>query len=213
MKIDEDSYYINYYIKDGKEYARMSHYKEVWDNGFTVDDYVISDCYISSEDACWNGVSPTLKEGTRILAKQFNQWVNEIKNAKTSLIRIGKKSSSLIVKKLKKGDCLLCLPFNDDTDEGVDFNWYSFLEVTHVDNKKIKAKEVLLDEQHFYYHKYLVYLTLEEGYRLDTILKKDLVLLVDKNVFNRSIEIIRQLSNKIMSEIKVQVKGEKITKL
>ena len=36
MKIEENSYYIHYNINKGVEYANMSHYKDVWDNGYTV---------------------------------------------------------------------------------------------------------------------------------------------------------------------------------
>jgi len=86
MRLDKDSYYIYYRTDRDEEIAHMSHYIDVWDNGFSVDDYNIACNYIDYEDADWNGISPDdSRAGKRILKRYFDRWVKRINDCKKEI--------------------------------------------------------------------------------------------------------------------------------
>ena len=78
MKIEENSYWIRYRLHKEKEYAEIHHYGDVWDRGYLLEDYSVSDCCIYYEDASYN-TSPCKDYcGTRIIARKFHRWTDEI---------------------------------------------------------------------------------------------------------------------------------------
>ena len=101
MGIEENSYYIRYRI--GEEHAAtLSYYDEVGEDSFTFEDYCISDCHIYYEKGGWHNKSPnSFYSGTRIHARQFHRWVDEIKRTNEKLIQFGKAAGTDTASKLK----------------------------------------------------------------------------------------------------------------
>lgn len=198
MKIEEDSCYINYFVNKGEEYVALSHYKEVWDNGYTVDDYIIDDSCIYFEDASWNGVSITLKNKKQILSREFNNWVKEIETTKVLLINMGRNARISYAEDIKKGDFLFCIvpPYDEEEEE-----YYYFLEVVDVDNEKIIVRDLLIDKYYFKFN-HIKDTTIEEDNWLDTPIKAKTAFIIKETIFNKAINIFQQLTNKLIFEIK-----------
>ena len=197
MKLEENSYYIQYYINKGAEYASISHYGEVWDNGYTVDVYNIGDSCIYFEDASWNGVSITLKNKKQILSREFNNWVKEIETTKKLLINMGRNARISYAEDIKKGDSLFCIvPPYDEEEE-----CYYFLEVIDKDNEKIAVRYLSIDKYYFNYNN-SKHTTIEEDNWLDIPIKAKTAFLIKETVFNKAINIFQQLTKKLISEIK-----------
>ncbi len=41
MKIDANSYYLSYITRSGEDIACLEHYGNVWDDGYSVDTYIL----------------------------------------------------------------------------------------------------------------------------------------------------------------------------
>ena len=204
MGVEENSYYIRYRINKGREYATLFYYDEIWEDGFSSEEYSISDCHVYYESANWHGNSPnSFYCGTRILTRQFQRWVNEIKRTKEKLIQFGKGAGIDNVSKLKEGECVFCTipPYDPEYDKIL----YCFLDIISINNDFINAKEILIDSNYSYYSKDVKIISFEEEYWLSEALKNNHVKLVDKSVFFRAAEIIRLLTKKLMEEIKGKV--------
>lgn len=108
MRIDENSYYLRYFVnKHKEESASLVHYKDVWDNGFCLDSYVFSNNIISFEDASWTGVSPDDRyAGTRILGRYFNRWAKKVEECKKEIESMAKRHAVPCYKPLEVGDNL-----------------------------------------------------------------------------------------------------------
>lgn len=199
MKIDADSYFLRHFVNNGAEYASFSHYGEVWDNGYTVDTYLIYDGNIYFEDASWNGVSPTIKDHKSIMARQFNRWVKDIEMTKELVINMGRNARLSFVSEFKAGDYLFCrIPQYEYNDS----YWHCFLEVISVDTDCVKARMITINKHSFGYSNKIDDITFEEDYWLDVALKTGNIFLTERTVFNRAVNLIQQLTSKIISEAK-----------
>ena len=149
MKIEENSYWIRYRLHKEKEYAEIHHYGDVWDRGYLLEDYSVSDCCIYYEDASYNTSPYKDYCGTRIIARKFHCWINEIERTKKKLIELGKGAGIITVNELEEGICVFCnIPPYDPEDE-YDKEWFCFLEIISVDNEYISAKEIMIDPNYF----------------------------------------------------------------
>lgn len=98
-----NSYYIDYY--DGDDFSFLSHYIDVDDHRYTVDGYIITNRYISFEDACWN--STDIKDThIEVGADFYNSIVKRIEDEKIRLFNIVTEKSSLLNQEIEKGICL-----------------------------------------------------------------------------------------------------------
>ena len=204
MGVEGNSYYIRYHINKGDEEVTLSHYGDVWEDGYTFEYYSISDCHIYYENASWHGKSPnSFYCGTRILARKFHHWVNEIKRTSEKLIELGKGAEIATINELKEGECVFCkIPPYDPEYYKVE---YCFFEIRSVNDDYITAKEILIGSNYLYYSKDVKKITFEEEYWSRGALKNNHIKLLDKSVFLRAAEIIRQLTKKLMAEIKEKV--------
>ena len=90
------------------ESVTLAHFKEVWDNGYSVDDYTIDKEGIYFEDASHNGVDPNqISPGTYIMKKQYLRWVKQMKQSKETAVRMLMKNTSLVNRNLEIGDIIL----------------------------------------------------------------------------------------------------------
>lgn len=206
MKVENNSHFIKYWINKGKEFAKMRHYREVWEDGFTVDDFHIDTGGISFEAASWNFISPNgFYPGTWIPAKQYNRWVDDINRTKNLLINMGRGAGTATVKELKTGDFVFCTVPPYDTEDEYEHTWYCFLDIVSAESDYIYAKELMIDVNYFCYSNEVKKIQKEEEYWLSEALESNGVQLVNKSVFHRAIEIFKPLTSKIMSEIKEKV--------
>lgn len=206
MKIENNSHFIRYHTGNDGGNASMSHYREVWEDGFTVEDFSISPDKVYHEFAGWSGKSPnSFYSGTRIPAKLFNRWVDEINRTKDLLINLGKGTGTATVKELKAGDCVFCIVPPYDPEDEYDSIWYCYLDIVSVNSDYVYAKEIMIDDNYFSYSNEVQKMHKEEEYWLNEAMESNGVQLIDKSVFNRAIEIFKPLTTKIMSEIKEMV--------
>ena len=203
MKVESNSHYVRYRICRGKEYADMTHFKDVWEDGYTIDDYTISDCDIYFEPSGWHGFSPNnIEPATPVLARCFNRWVKQIEDTKSLLIGFGQSAGISSIDEFKVGDFVFCeIPPYDSDDE---YDYY-FLEVVDVFEDKICARMILLGKYSVAYDDEVSEKTKEEDYELYRALKNKSVFLIEREIFLRAIEIIRSLTTSIMAEIKLQI--------
>lgn len=219
MRIDENSYYIKYVIVRGKEYAYLSHYKNVWSNGFTVDDYSFDNEGFCFEDAGHNGVNPDDKTaGTRIFKRYYDRWVKRIDNCKQEIERMANKHSFPYGKMWKGGDYLYFplkeIYAEEYAKEAEDFpdefieeeNKYNgpelcLVHVTNEDQQNPEGYEVRINNYRTEFDN-----DDEEPGSLDYYLDYiDKSRLIPKEVFERAKELIHKEATEIMNEIKQKV--------
>jgi hypothetical protein len=206
MKIEENSYWIRYRLHKEKEYAEIHHYGDVWDRGYLLEDYSVSDCCIYYEDASYNTSPYKDYCGTRIIARKFHCWINEIERTKKKLIELGKGAGTATVNELKEGDCVFCDIPPYDPEYEYDYEWFCFWEIISVDNDIISAKEIVIAPYSFRCSKGVTRIERsEEEYWLNDALKNGCIKLIDKSVFLRATEIFNPLPKKIMAEIRKEV--------
>ena len=207
MKIDDNSNYIKYEIKKGKECAYMSHYGEVWEDGFAVENYDISNNNIYYEDAVWNGHSAHIDNcWKRILARDFNRWRDEINKTKQNLIDKGTRAGTEIVKELKEGDYVFIAVHPYDLEDEFERIEYCFLEVDSVDNNFVCGKQMYIST-YFFAYSYNKMELKGEDYWLDCALDENNVIRIDKSEFYLAVEDFHRLTTKLMSEIKKMYHG------
>ena len=118
MQIEADTCFVKHHIHNDDEYIFLSHYQEVWDRGYTVDDYLIGTEDIYYEDAGHSGVNPkTRNAGTYIMKKQYLRWTKQIQQAKETAVRMLEQSATPINRKLEVGDFILYTWIDDEEDE------------------------------------------------------------------------------------------------
>ena len=206
MKIEENSYWIRYRLHKEKEYAEIHHYGDVWDRGYLLEDYSVSDCCIYYEDASYNTSPYKDYCGTRIIARKFHCWINEIERTKKKLIELGKGAGIITVNELEEGICVFCNIPPYDPEYEYDYEWFCFWEIISVDNDIISAKEIVIAPYSFRCSKGVTRIERsEEEYWLNDALKNGCIKLIDKSVFLRATEIFTPLPKKIMAEIKKEV--------
>ena len=206
-KIEEDTYYIS----DWEEFVSLCNYTKVWEDGFECNVYIIKDCSIDFEAQGWDGFDPVVNEKEReINSELYYKWEQEIEDAKRAIKKIGYEAKSSVVKKLKAGDYIFDIEsFEEENDYSC-----SFLKIVHASKSSVKAKPIFVGRLGVDYSKEPIEMDkIEYDFLSDKYLAEGLIFNVSEKAFYQVVEIIRQLSNKIMSEIKAQVKGEKITKL
>lgn len=106
MRIDNDSYYIKCWIVHDEEWVSMRHYIDVWDDGFSVDDYSVEPGYIDFEGAEHFGANPDdSRAGKRILKRYFDRWVKRINDCKSEIEHRVKSDSTPKIGECSVGDC------------------------------------------------------------------------------------------------------------
>lgn len=207
MKMEDGSYYISYHINNCNESASFCYYYDVHKDSFSFKDYTICDSDISYEPGSWYNKSPySFDCGTRITARKFYRWTDEIERTKKKLIELGKGAGTATVNELKEGDCVFCDIPPYDPEYEYDYEWFCFWEIISVDNDIISAKEIVIAPYSFRCSKGVTRIERsEEEYWLNDALKNGCIKLIDKSVFLRATEIFNPLPKKIMAEIKEEV--------
>jgi hypothetical protein len=209
MRIEKDLHIISSRYVKGKEYTHISHYTDIWDNGFSVDEYSISDSGIYFEAAEHVGSAQLVRTPcTRIFARQFNHWVKELVTAKHQVINIGKENilSPSSVKELRDGDYVFGIDQSCDEEEESDYGTsYFFFEIKAVNNGTLMVNKLNLTKNVFDYRENLK-VTCEEDSWFSRILSRGNVFLINSETFLRVVGVLKSLTTKLMTEVTGQVK-------
>lgn len=115
--------------------------------------------------------------------------------------RLGQNANSTFVLEFKKGGFLFCsTPFGDSNIDN-DSNWCSLLEVFCVEEDCVKAREILIATHCITCSNEIIEIDFQ-CYR--KALKTKSIFMISKDIFNQAVDIIQQLTTKIISEIKCE---------
>ncbi len=144
MQIEDDSCFIKLSTHKDKEHIFMAHFKEVWVNGYSVDDYSINKEGIYYEDASHHGVDPRrISPGTYIMKKQYLRWVKQIIQSKETAVRMLRKTSSLINRNLEVGDIILYIwkDYEEEEEYRLDNEYYG-MRIVNIKGDYIFAQTI-----------------------------------------------------------------------
>ena len=155
-RIDENSFYLSYTVNPkGEESAYLVHFKEVWDNGYTIDSYTFWNKRIGFENASWTGVNPNvLNLGTRILGRYFYRWSKLVEDCKFDIEKMVKKSSTPYNNEWQDGDYLyidmtsILAEDNADDYKGPDFY---LVRLTDSNPENPMGVDIVIDKYDLYY--------------------------------------------------------------
>lgn len=151
MQLEDDSCYIKLFPREDEKSVFLAHFKEVWENGYSVDDYSIDKEGIYYEDASHYGVDPRqISPGIYIMKKQYLRLVKQIKLSKETAVRMLKKESLLVNRNLKVGDFILYI-WKDDVEEEeycLDKEYYG-MKIVNINGDCIFAQTIHLGEHYF----------------------------------------------------------------
>ena len=151
MQIEENTCFVKYHPYTKMESVGLRHYKEVWHNGYTVDDYSIYLDDIYYENAAHNGINPAkIDAGTYIMRKQFFRWIKQIQQAKETAIRMLQKNATPINRNLEVGDFILYtwVDYEEDEEYRLD-NAYYGMRIVDIKDDSIIAQNLYIDENYF----------------------------------------------------------------
>lgn len=118
MKIEDDTCFVRHIARPNEEFVFLTHYREVWINGYSVDDYIIYNDDIYYEKAGHHGVDPDkVNAGTYIMKKQYQRWTEQIQQAKETAVKMLQQAVSPIYRNIEVGDFILYTWIDDEEDE------------------------------------------------------------------------------------------------
>ena len=192
MKIENDSYYIRYEADNCEdEYASITHFIDVWDNGYRLDTYGFCPNRMNFEAACWNGVTPDDKdEGKRIDKQLYCKWEKMVIDCKNNIIEKADKSSSKLGE-VHVGDYL----YFTRKDKPL----YWLLHITGINESSIKGATIYFDRYDIINH--------PEPEHIEQYGIIDQSRLITKEVFDYASELILKTTTEIMAEIKKRIRN------
>ena len=209
MRIDENSYYLKCDPdkRTGKCSVHLSHYKEVWDDGFTVDDYIIYEDGYYFEDAGHSGVNIYRTNlGTRILAREFNHWVNMLKALNEEILKMARQESKPLTRTPQVGDWLF-YEYEPDEEEQKwgDYRWSSFIKVEEDLGDSFRINSMGISRHGIDIMKD------EDVDDTENIQPKDedmfcKAMLIDESVYQKAVELINKTTRRIIEETQKRVK-------
>ena len=195
MRIDENSYYLKCGPdkRTGKCSVHLSHYKEVWDNGFTVDDYIIYEDGYYFEDAGHSGVNIYRTNlGTRILAREFNHWVNMLKALNEEILKMARQESKPLTRTPQVGDWLF-YEYEIDEEDPYDYPCSEIMQIEEDLGSEYKYRWLCVQ-------KYGIRKSEQAGIELkdeDMFCK---AMLIDESVYQKAVELMSKTTRRIIEE-------------
>lgn len=208
MKIDANSYYLSYITRSGEDIACLEHYGNVWDDGYSVDTYILKNKNFFFEDACYSGFDPDSQNpGIRISGKQFHYWVNKLTGCKEKINDISKKYATPCNQSLEMGNCLFIdvggiISHEEDIIE-TESREPDLVLVNITDNNmsKVGGPSILVNKYELCYD--------EEVFPLHEYLDcKNHIYCIPKDVYDKA----RSLIDSVISELMVEMKNSIINK-
>lgn len=207
MKIDNNSYYIRYWLYKGKEYADVTHYIKVWWNGERDDCFDFSRGHMGFEDASWTGIdSDEIDVGKTVRKKDFSKWKRWVTMCQKKIEQMAKQNSSPFGGKLSVGDCLYfplkeiliaeyLEEFGEDiTKEEGPYPYYSLVHVTNTEPEP-QGTEV-------YVQRYRTENYTEPKSLSDYMKYINKAFIIPREVYDYAADLINRVSSEILEEIK-----------
>lgn len=151
MQIEGDTCYVRHFARTDEEFVFLTHYIEVWENGYTVDDYIIYNEDIYYENAGHHGVDPDEKyAGTYIMKKQYLRWTRQIEQAKETAVKMLQQTASPINRNLEVGDFIFYTWIDDEEDEEFRYdNAYYGMRIVEIKDDCLFVQNILIGEHSF----------------------------------------------------------------
>ena len=203
-RIDENSFYLRYTVNPkGEESAYLVHFKEVWDNGYTIDSYTLGNKRIGFEDASWTGVNPNVQNlGTRILGRYFYRWSKLVEDCKFEIEKMAKKSATPYNNERQDGDFLyidmaykLAEEDNDDDYNGPDLY---LVRITDSNPENPMGVDIVIDKYDLYYKN-------EPSSQKEFLECSQWIYNIPKEIYDNAKNIIDKVYSELMMEIKKKV--------
>lgn len=206
MKLHKDTCYINFHVhSDGSESAGMTHFKDIWENGYAIDTYDFSQNRMDFEDASWNGIDPNNSyEGKQVPKTLYNKWKCRVNDCKSEIERLANEKSSPLEEPWNNSEYLY-FPLK----ELIDWSEEEFpdegpvLCLVHVTNNNSDNPEgttVSIDD-------YCTMYTPKPEPIIDFLGDfLDKPLCIPKEVFDYAANLIAKVSSEILEEIKTEFK-------
>ena len=151
MQIEDDCCYIKFFPIKDKESVSLTHFQEVWENGYSEDYYSIDKESVYYEDASHHGVDPRrISPGTYVMKKQYLRWIKQIKQSKETALRMLRENSSLVNRNLEVGDTIFYIWKDDEEEEKyrLDDEYYG-MKIVNITEDCIFAQTIQITEHHF----------------------------------------------------------------
>lgn len=150
MQIEEDSCFIKHHPHPIMESVALMHFKDVWFNGYTVDDYTINIEGIYYENAAHNGINPAkIDAGTYIMKKQFLRWKKQIQQAKEAAVKMMRKTSTKVERDYEVGDFILFIWEDDSLEDYRNYFDYYGIKIVDIKDDNIWGQNVCISEHEF----------------------------------------------------------------
>ena len=146
MKIKDDTCFVRHIANSDEEFVFLTHYREVWENGYCLDDYIVDTEYIYYEYAGHHGFDPDkIYAGTYIMKEQYLKWTKQIQHAKETAVKMLQQAATPISRDIEAGDFILCLwNFNKEDESDLCDNEYIGLRVVEIQGSRIYAQRVYI---------------------------------------------------------------------
>ena len=207
MKIDNNSYYIRYWLYKGKEYADVTHYIKVWWNGERDDCFDFSRGHMGFEDASWTGIdSDEIDVGKTVRKQDFSKWKRRVTMCQKKIEQMAKQSAITFEGELTVGDCLY-IPskdiyiadwmeeFNEDiSKEEGPYPCFDLIHITST-NPELQGTVVYIDR---YCNEFFSEPRSLENFR--ELIEKSFY--IPQEVFDNAANLLIKVSSEILEEIK-----------
>ena len=145
----EPLYYTKYIEADdcSPEYVWINCILDEWEDGFSVDSYIIDSDGIYFEDASWNSKKLDYSTlGKPIKRKQYEFVKNTISKYRSELEFLGKSGEKMRKPEFKAGHCYFV--FAEYKDEIIPERYAAFYQIISIEDNIITFKEHSLDEHY-----------------------------------------------------------------
>lgn len=150
MRIEDDSCYIKYYVHSDGEFVGIIYYKEIWEEGYLSDTYIIDPEYISFEDAAHHGYVPNLKEvGTYVIKEQYVRWMEKIKQAIETAAKMLRQAAIPITRNIEVGDYILYSWNCDEDIEGHCNDDFVGMRVVEIKKNRLYVQSIYVNSYCF----------------------------------------------------------------
>lgn len=151
MQIEDDTCFIRHFARSDEEFVFLTHYREVWENGFSVDDYNIDFEYIYYEKADHHGVdTEKIYAGTYIMKKQYLRWTEQIQQAKETAVKMLQQAALPINRNLEVGDFIFYTWKDDEEEEDFRYdNEYYGMKIVEIKDDCLFVQNIQIGEHSF----------------------------------------------------------------
>jgi hypothetical protein len=147
MRIEEDSCYIKHYVHSNEDLVGIILFKEICEDGYRADTYIIDPEYISFENVGYVTIQEEV--GTYVKKEQFVRWIEKIKQAKETAAKMLRQAAIPITRNIEVGDYIL-YPWNRDEDsEGHHNDYFVGMRVVEINNNCLYVQSIYVNSYCF----------------------------------------------------------------